>query len=126
MVFPKTISRLTGRTMPVVRTRREKAELVKRVRRIRGQIKAIETALEAEQKCAAVLQLAAAAKGALDSFMAEVLEAYVCPHMLDKKERRSSGRTRARKDLMKLIRSYAEAAGGDLTRAPRTNQRVYH
>lgn len=105
--------------MPVARKGREKSELVKRVRRIEGQIKAIERALEAEQKCGAVLQLAAAAKGALDSFMTEALEAYICPQMLDEKAPRSDGRARARKDLMKLIRSYAEAAGVNFTRARR-------
>lgn len=103
--------------MPVARKGRERTELVKRVRRIGDQIKTIERALEAEEKCAAVLQLTADARAALDCFMTEALEAYICPQMLDEKEPRSDGRARARKDLMELIRSYAEAAGVNFTRA---------
>lgn len=90
----------------MVRTIGEKAKLVQRVRRIRRQIEAIECALEAEQSCAVVLRLSAAAKGALSSFMAEALEGYICPHLLDANHRRGSGRAQAEQELIELIRSY--------------------
>jgi DNA-binding FrmR family transcriptional regulator len=90
----------------VVRRTREKAKLVQRVRRIRGQVEAIERALEAEEECALVLQLIAAAKGAINSLMAEVLEGHICPHILDAKHRRSTGRVQAVQELIEVIRSY--------------------
>lgn len=90
----------------MVRASGEKAKLLHRVCRIRRQIDAIERALEAEQKCAVVLKLSAAAKGALNSFMAEVLEGYICPDILDAKHRRGSGRSQAEQELAELIRSY--------------------
>jgi len=90
----------------VARRTQEKAKLLHRVRRVRGQIEAIEGALEAEQECAVVLQLIAAAKGAINSLMAEVLEGHICPHILDAKHRRSSGRTQAVRVLIDLIRTY--------------------
>ena len=45
-------------------TIREKNKLLARVRRIRGQIEAVERALEAEIGCADVLQLIASVRGA--------------------------------------------------------------
>ena len=43
-------------------TIREKTKLLNRVRRIRGQIEAVERALEAEKSCAEVMHLVAAAR----------------------------------------------------------------
>jgi hypothetical protein len=42
-------------------TIREKEKLLKRIRRVRGQVEAVERALEAERPCGDVLQLIAAA-----------------------------------------------------------------
>jgi DNA-binding FrmR family transcriptional regulator len=50
----------------VLQTTREKTKLLNRVRRIRGQVGAIERALEKEIGCADVLQLITAARGAVD------------------------------------------------------------
>jgi FrmR/RcnR family transcriptional regulator, repressor of rcnA expression len=55
-------------------TIREKAKLLNRVRRIRGQVEAIERALEQEVGCADVMQLIAAARGAMGGLMSEVME----------------------------------------------------
>jgi DNA-binding FrmR family transcriptional regulator len=55
-------------------TIREKAKLLNRVRRIRGQVEAIERALEQEIGCADVMQLIAAVRGAMGGLMAEVME----------------------------------------------------
>ena len=55
-------------------TTKDKEKLLTRVRRIRGQVDAIERALESEQECAGVLQLMAACRGALNGLMAEVME----------------------------------------------------
>jgi FrmR/RcnR family transcriptional regulator, repressor of frmRAB operon len=50
--------------------KKEKDKLLVRVRRIRGQVDAIERALESEGECASVLQLMAACRGALNGLMA--------------------------------------------------------
>ena len=47
-------------------TIREKTKLLNRVRRIRGQVEAIERALEGERGCAEVMHLVAAARGAMN------------------------------------------------------------
>jgi DNA-binding FrmR family transcriptional regulator len=55
-------------------TVREKSKLLARVRRIRGQVEAIERALETEVGCADVLQVIASVRGAVNGLMAEVIE----------------------------------------------------
>ena len=53
-------------------TVRQKQKLLARVRRIRGQVEAIERALESEAGCAQVMHLIAGARGAMSGLMAEV------------------------------------------------------
>jgi DNA-binding FrmR family transcriptional regulator len=62
-------------------TVREKTKLLARVRRIRGQVDAIERALEAEVGCADVLQVIASVRGAVNGLMAEVIEDHVRCHV---------------------------------------------
>ena len=62
-------------------TIRGKDKLTKRVRRVRGQIEALERALDAERPCGDVLQLIAAARGAMNSLMVEVLEDHIRHHV---------------------------------------------
>jgi len=56
-------------------------ELTARVRRIAGQVAAVERALDGEADCAAVLQQIAAIKGAVNGLMDEVLEAHLIQHV---------------------------------------------
>ena len=58
-------------------TVREKAKLLARVRRMKGQVEAIERALDAETGCEQVMQLIAGVRGALAGLMAEVVEDHV-------------------------------------------------
>jgi DNA-binding FrmR family transcriptional regulator len=90
----------------VAHTIREKTKLIHRVRRIRGQIEAIERALEAEQECADVLQLIAASRGAMNSLMAEVLEGHIRFHILDAKHQGSSEQAEGAQELIDVVRSY--------------------
>ena len=64
-------------------TVREKTKLLARVRRIRGQVEAIERALEAEVGCADVLQVIASVRGAMNGLMAEVMEDHIRFHVVD-------------------------------------------
>ena len=54
-----------------------KKRALTRVRRIRGQLDALERALQDSAECAAVLQQLAAARGALNGLMAEVFESHL-------------------------------------------------
>ncbi|WP_201180317.1 metal-sensing transcriptional repressor [Escherichia coli] len=55
-------------------TPEEKKKVLTRVRRIRGQIDALERSLEGDAECRAILQQIAAVRGAANGLMAEVLE----------------------------------------------------
>ncbi|EHJ58472.1 protein of unknown function DUF156 [Novosphingobium pentaromativorans US6-1] len=69
--------------MRMAHTIREKTKLLNRVRRIRGQIEAVERALEGEKGCATVLHLIAGARGALNGLIAEVVEDHIEMHVAD-------------------------------------------
>ena len=55
-------------------TKTEKQKLLTRIRRVRGQLEAVERTVEMEAECAAVLQQITACRGALDGLVAEVVE----------------------------------------------------
>lgn len=63
-------------------TSRKKAALT-RVRKIKGQILALETALENENECGQVLQQIAAIRGAINGLMAGVLESHLREGLMD-------------------------------------------
>ena len=58
-----------------------KKKLLTRVRKIKGQTIALETALEGAPNCLAVLQQIAAIKGAVNGLMKEVLEGHIREHL---------------------------------------------
>jgi DNA-binding FrmR family transcriptional regulator len=61
----------------------EKQKLLARVRRIKGQVEAVERALDGAAGCDQVLHLIAGARGALAGLMAEVVEDHVRTHLVD-------------------------------------------
>jgi FrmR/RcnR family transcriptional regulator, repressor of frmRAB operon len=64
-------------------TIREKTKLLARVRRIRGQVEAIERALDTEAGCDQVTHLIAGARGAIAGLMAEVVEDHIRTYLVD-------------------------------------------
>ena len=60
-----------------------KKRLLNRVRRIRGQVEAVERALEDERGCAEVMLTLAASRGAIHALMVELLEEHLHTHVVD-------------------------------------------
>lgn len=87
-------------------TIKEKEKLILRVRRIRGQIEAVERALINEQDCSDVLQLITAARGAMNGLMAELLEDHVRFHVLDPKRKPTSEQALAADELVEIVKAY--------------------
>ena len=86
-------------------TTREKTKLLNRVRRIRGQMEAVERALEDETGCAEVLQLIAGVRGAINGLMAEVVEDHIQLPVADHdlgQEQRNEGAA----ELIDVVRAY--------------------
>jgi FrmR/RcnR family transcriptional regulator, repressor of frmRAB operon len=71
-----------------------KRKLLARVRRIRGQVEAIERALDGEAGCDRVMHLIAGARGAMAGLMAEVVEDHVRMHLVDAEQ------------LLEVVRTY--------------------
>jgi DNA-binding FrmR family transcriptional regulator len=92
----------------VSHTAREKTKLLNRVRRIRGQIEAVERALEQEIGCADVLQLIAGARGAINGLMLEVMEDHIRMHVVNPGPECGGVelQTQAAEELIEVVRSY--------------------
>ncbi len=84
----------------------EKVKLLNRLKRLRGQIEALERAVDADDECAAVLQQATACRGALDGFIAEVIEDHIREHMVDPNVGAAAPRTVAAEELIEVIHQY--------------------
>jgi DNA-binding FrmR family transcriptional regulator len=87
-------------------TAREKEKLLIRVRRIRGQIEAIEHTLGGEHECGDVLQLVAACRGALNGLMAELIEGHIWFHVLDPNRSKDSAQAAAAEELIDIVKAY--------------------
>ncbi|WP_262297634.1 metal/formaldehyde-sensitive transcriptional repressor [Microvirga sesbaniae] len=81
-----------------------KAKLLARVRRIRGQVEAIERALENELGCADVLQLVASVRGAISGLTAELIEDHIQHHVVEPSQ--ESDRMRGADELIDVVRTY--------------------
>ena len=64
-------------------TVRDKQKLLNRVRRLKGQVEAIERALEDERGCNDVLQQITSCRGAMNGLLAVVLEDHIRSHLVD-------------------------------------------
>ena len=84
----------------------EKQKLLNRVRRLRGQIDALERALEAEESCIETMRLLTAARGAINGMMAEVVEDHIQLHMVDANRKASKEEVAAADELVEVLRSY--------------------
>ncbi len=84
----------------------DKRKLLLRVRRIRGQLAGIETALEREQDCTRIMQTVAACRGALNSLMFEIIAGHVREHVLDPQRPVPAARAAAADHLLDVVKAY--------------------
>jgi FrmR/RcnR family transcriptional regulator, repressor of frmRAB operon len=87
-------------------TKKDKEKLLNRVNRIKGQVNAIEKALEAGDDCSRVLQTIAACRGAINGLMAEVLEGHVRFHVVDPRRKPTTEQAEATEELIDLVNRY--------------------
>ena len=84
----------------------KKIKLLGRVRRIRGQIEAVERALETEKGCSEILHQIAAARGAMNGLMTEVIEDHIQTHIANPAITSEAERTKGAEELIDVIRAY--------------------
>jgi DNA-binding FrmR family transcriptional regulator len=87
-------------------TIKEKSKLLGRVRRIRGQVEALERALEEERGCPEVMQQIAAVRGAINGLMAEVIEDHIRMHVANPSPEAEAERGEHTEELVEIIRAY--------------------
>jgi FrmR/RcnR family transcriptional regulator, repressor of frmRAB operon len=87
-------------------TVREKQKLLARVRRIRGQVEAIERALDSEAGCNQVMHLIAGTRGAMAGLMAEVVEDHVRTHLVNAEMHPEALNAEAADQLLDVIWTY--------------------
>ncbi len=85
-------------------TIREKAKLIARVRRIGGQVEAVERALESESECVDVLRLIASVRGAVNGLMAQIMEDHIQEHVVGAAN--SAAREKSAGELVEVVKAY--------------------
>jgi DNA-binding FrmR family transcriptional regulator len=81
---------------------REKLDLVTRTKKVIGQLESVLRALHDDENCADVLQRLAAARGAINSLMGELLEDHIRNHL----PRHSKSSEEAAEDVIEVVRMY--------------------
>ena len=81
---------------------REKLDLVNRTKKVIGQLESVLRGLNEDEQCAEVLQRLAAARGAINSLMAELMEDHIRNHM----PRKSRSSDEAAADVIQIVRTY--------------------
>lgn len=84
-----------------------KNDLLKRVKRIAGQIRAVERALESEDDCAKTLHLVAATRGAINGLLDEIIESHAHEHVANP-ELTTEERAKGVEELLEAIRRYTK------------------
>lgn len=87
-------------------TVREKTKLLNRVRRIRGQVDAIERALESESGCEKVMHEIAGCRGALTGLLGEVVEEHIRSHLVGPLKVNNPEASEAAGELIDVFRGY--------------------
>jgi len=87
-------------------TLREKDKLLARVRRIKGQVDAIERALVHETGCEKVMHLLASTRAAMSGLMAEIVEDHVRTHLVDPETHPGALNNDAAEQLLAVVRTY--------------------
>ncbi|MRG57239.1 metal-sensing transcriptional repressor [Phyllobacterium sp. SYP-B3895] len=87
-------------------TTKEKSKLLARVRRLKGQMEAVERALEAEMPCGDILNLVASVRGAVNGLMGELIEDHIRMHVVDPGTETDSERAKGAADLIDVVRMY--------------------
>ena len=84
---------------------KEKQKLLSRIKRLGGQIDAVERSVTEGDECADILMLLAAIRGGVNSLMAEILEDHVRLHITHP-ERGTQSPQELTEDLIALVRAY--------------------
>lgn len=88
-------------------TTKHKAKLLARVRRLKGQLDAIERSIEAEAPCGEVLNLVASVRGAVTGLTGELMEDHIREHIANPDDNNEDpARAQGAAELIDALRTY--------------------
>lgn len=85
---------------------KNKPKLLARIRRLKGQMEAIERALEDEKPCGEVLNLVASVRGAINGLTIELIEDHIYEHISDPTTDPDKDRAQGAAELIDVVRTY--------------------
>ncbi|MET0444299.1 MAG: Ni(II)/Co(II)-sensing transcriptional repressor DmeR [Pseudorhodoplanes sp.] len=85
-------------------TQHNKKKLIARINRLKGQMDAVERALDAGRPCGEVLQLLSSIRGALNGLTGEVLDDHLHEHVLHAADDKARGE--AVQEISEVLRTY--------------------
>lgn len=87
-------------------TTQHKTRLLARIRRLKGQMEAVERALEAGAPCGDILNLVASIRGAVSSLTAELIEDHIREHVSNPDRDEDRTRAQGAAELIGVVRTY--------------------
>jgi FrmR/RcnR family transcriptional regulator, repressor of rcnA expression len=81
---------------------REKLDLVNRTKKVIGQLESALKGLNDDEQCSEILHRLSAARGAINSLMAELMEDHILNHM----PKNSKSAEEAAQDMIQIVRTY--------------------
>jgi DNA-binding FrmR family transcriptional regulator len=82
----------------------EKNKLLMRLSRIRGQVEGLRRSVQEEAPSSAIMQQATACRGALEGFIAEVIEDHIRDRMVEAEDQAAA--SEAAEELISIVHSY--------------------
>jgi DNA-binding FrmR family transcriptional regulator len=88
-------------------TVKDKVQLLNRIRRVRGQLEAVEKKLQTpDHDPYEVLQTLTACRGGMNGLVASIIEGHVRQHVVNPKAKLTSEQTQAVEQLIEIVRTY--------------------
>lgn len=87
-------------------TTKDRNKQLARIRRIKGQVEAIERAIQGEGESEDILQLVASCRGALNGLMAGLIEGHVRFHLLPPLAKADAAQLEAAEELIAVVKRY--------------------
>jgi DNA-binding FrmR family transcriptional regulator len=87
-------------------TIKNQKKLLARVRRLRGQVEAIERALTEEAECERIMHMIAGVRGGVAGLMAEVVEDHIRTHLVDPERNPGALNADAADQLIDVVHTY--------------------
>lgn len=84
----------------------DKKKILTRIRKIKGQLEAVEKALSSEKDCFFVLQTLSACRGGLNGLIGQLLESHIKEHVMKNPVNPKTKQDKSAIELIELMKTY--------------------